>query len=74
MSISKRLSLLLLSTSLLFTSACSDDTLLEAAIEFIETGSVSQATTSRHTTKSKLLLSVPPYTHPWDGGDREQLN
>ena len=73
MSISKRLSLLLLSTSLLFTSACSDDTLLEAAIEFIETGSVSQATTSRRTTKSPLLLSVPPYTHPWDGGSRDGL-
>jgi len=62
MSISKRLSLLLLSTSLLFTSACSDDTLLEAAIEFIEIGSVSQATTSRRTTKSPLLLSAPTHT------------
>jgi len=42
-------------------------------MEFIETGSVSQATTSRRTTKSTLLLSVPPYTHPWDGGSREGL-
>jgi C-terminal processing protease CtpA/Prc len=50
-----------------------DDTLLQAAIEFLETGSVSQATTSRRTTKFPLLLSVPPYTHPWDGGSREGL-
>ena len=50
-----------------------DDTLLQAAIDFLETGSVSQATTSRRTTKFPLLLSVPPYTHPWDGGSREGL-
>ena len=50
-----------------------DDTLLQAAIDFIETGSVSQPTTSRRTTKSPLLLSVPPYSHPWDGGSREDL-
>ena len=51
-----------------------DDTLLQAAIDFIETGSVSQATTSRRTTKSSLLLSVPPYSHHWDGGSRQRLN
>ncbi|MDG2198807.1 MAG: hypothetical protein P8O70_18380, partial [SAR324 cluster bacterium] len=50
-----------------------DDTLLQAAIEFLETGSVSQATTSRRATKFPLLLSVPPYTHPWDGGSRRSL-
>jgi len=51
-----------------------DDTLLQAAIEFLETGSVSQATTSRRTTKSPLLLSVPPYSHHWEGGRRQRLN
>ena len=61
-----------LSTALPATPA--DDTLLQAAIDFIETGSVSQATTSRRTTKSPLLLSVPPYSHPWDGGSRQRLN
>jgi len=61
------------SLSTILPATPDDDTLLQAAIEFIETGSVSQATTSRHTTKSKLLLSVPPYTHPWDGGSREGL-
>ncbi|MGB0485255.1 MAG: hypothetical protein ACPGK1_12030, partial [bacterium] len=50
-----------------------DDTLLQAAIDLIETGSVSQATISRRTTKSPLLLFVPPYSHPWDGGSREDL-
>ena len=50
-----------------------DDTLLQAAIDFIETGS-SQPTTIRRTTKSPLLLSVPPYSHPWDGGSRQRLN
>ncbi|MGA0401933.1 MAG: S41 family peptidase, partial [bacterium] len=61
------------SLSTILPATPTDDTLLQAAIEFIETGSVSQATTSRRTTKSKLLLSVPPYTHPWDGGSREGL-
>ena len=61
------------SLSTILPATPTDDTLLQAAIEFIETGSVSQATTSRRTTKSPLLLSVPPYTHPWDGGSREGL-
>jgi len=61
------------SLSTILPATPDDDTLLQAAIEFIETGSVSQATTSRRTTKSKLLSSVPPYTHPWDGGSREGL-
>ena len=60
-----------LSTVLPATTA--DDTLLQAAIDFLETGSVNQATTSRRTTTSPLLLSVPPYSHPWDGGSREDL-
>ena len=47
--------------------------LLQAAIEFLETGSFSQATVSRQTAKSRLLLSVPPYTHTWDGGSRLRL-
>ena len=51
-----------------------DDILLQAAIKFLETGSVSQATVSRQTAKSRRLLSVPPYTHPWDGGSRQKLN
>ena len=60
-----------LSTVLPATPA--NDTLLQAAIEFLETGSISQATVSRQNEKSRLLLSVPPYTHPWDGGSRLRL-
>ena len=51
-----------------------NDTLLQAAIEFLETGSISQAAVSHQTEKSRRLLSVPPYTHPWDGGSRQKLN
>ena len=57
-----------LSTVLPATPA--DDTLLQAAIEFLETGIIGPATSSRQTSKSPILLSVPPYTHPWDGGSR----
>jgi carboxyl-terminal processing protease len=60
-----------LNTTLPATPA--DDTMLQAAIDFLETGSVSQIATSRRSTKSPILLSAPPYTHPWDGGSRQGL-
>jgi carboxyl-terminal processing protease len=61
-----------LNTTLPATPA--DDTMLQAAIDFLETGSVSQIATSRRSTKSPISLSVTPYTHPWDGGSRQGLN
>jgi len=62
MSMSKRFSLLLLSTSLLFTSACSDDTLLQAAIEFIETSSQPSHNQPSHHKIQALVVSAPLHT------------
>ena len=61
------------SLSTILPATPEDDTLLQSAIEFVETGSVSQATTSRRSPQSTLLLRGANYTHPWDGGSRLRL-
>jgi carboxyl-terminal processing protease len=61
------------SLSTVLPATPTDDTMLQVAIDFLETGSVSQSKISRRTIKSQLSLSVPAYTHPWDGGSRIDL-
>ncbi|MEK9667244.1 MAG: hypothetical protein VW701_08830, partial [Deltaproteobacteria bacterium] len=61
------------SLSTVLPATPNDDALLQAAIDFLETGSVNQATTSRRSPQSTLLLKGATYTHPWDGGSRSDL-
>jgi carboxyl-terminal processing protease len=54
-------------------SSPAEDTVLAAAIEFLETGALVSASRASRLPSEQMLEVPVSYTRPWDGGSRERL-